>query len=217
MVLFLLASLPLFFVMVVLLPWDGKHVPKTLGSVSTFLKGLILFFPGYLVILILRKIFGFSYDGFLYYLSLLLSDHLAPLVVALAGFLLLQRSLRITGTDESIFLAVFSFLCGFLSLVNLTDILRAWGSWGAYDLFLLPLMRIAAVLLLSLAAQRFFRWEGREAGQYLAVGAGLSVLLALASFLFGIARLAGSIVIVVLAVLGGVLVFALRFPRAVRG
>ena len=217
MFLFLIASLPLLFSFVVLLPWDPGQTPRTVTLVWTFLKGVLLFFPGYLAILIVRGIAGFSYDGFLLYLSLLLRDHLAPLLAALGGFLLLQRKLSLSGTDEGIFLAVFAFLCGFFAMVNITDALRAWGGWDAYVLFLLPCLRVATILLVSMVAQRFFRWEGRDGGFFCAAGVALALLLALPSFLFRANRVGWAVPLAVLPVLVAAALFAMRFPRAVRG
>jgi hypothetical protein len=216
MILFLIASLPLLFCLVALLPWPPVQSPRVLMLLSTFLKGVLLFFPGYLAILIVRRIFGFSYDGFLFYLSVLLRDHLAPGLAAAGAFLLLQRSMKISGTDESIFLTVFSFIAGFLGMVNIADALRTWGDWDANSLFLLPVLRIAFALLFALAAQRFYRWEGRDGWLFCGAGAALALLLALSSFFFGTSRLAVSILIAVLGVVIGVGLFAMRFPRAVR-
>jgi hypothetical protein len=218
MQLFLIASLPLFFSLVILLPWGMRGgVPPALVLVVTFLKGVLLFFPGYLVMLILRAIAGFGYDGFLLYLSVFVRDHLAPLLAGVGAFLLIQRTFSFSGTDEGIFLTVFSFLCGFLAMVNLTDLVRGWNEWTSYDLFLMPVLRLAAVLGASLAAPRFFRWEGRDAALYACAAAALAALLAVPSFLekhslpwWGGAGALVSIVV-------GVAVFAMKFPRAVRG
>jgi hypothetical protein len=216
MALFLFTSLPLLFSLVVLLPWEPRRAPGTLTLVLILLKGALIFFPGYIVILLTRRIFGFSHDGVLLYLSLLQQDHLVPLLVALGGFLLLQKKLDLAASDESIFLAVFAYLAGFLSLLNIADALRTWGGWDAYTLFLLPLLRIGAALLVSLVAQRFFRWEGRDAGFFCGAGAALAFLLALSSFFYSRGRLGWSIVLAAAPVLAGVAFFAMRFPRAVR-
>jgi hypothetical protein len=216
MALFLLASLPLLFSLVVLLPWEPRRVPRTLTLVLTLLKGALIFFPGYLVILLTRRIFGFSHDGMLLYLSLLHQDHLVPLLVALGGFLLLQKKLDLSASDESIFLTVFAYLAGFFSLLNIADALRTWGAWQAYTLFLLPLLRIGAALLVSLLAQKFFRWEGRDAGFFCGAGAALAFLLALSSFFYSRGRLGWSIVLAAAPVCAGVVFFAMRFPRAVK-
>lgn len=216
MALFLLASLPLLFSLVVLLPWEPRRAPRTLTLVLTFLKGALIFFPGYCVILLTRRIFGFSHDGLLLYLSLLHRDHLVPLCVALCGFLLLQKKLDLTAAEESIFLTVFAYLAGFFSLVNIADALRTWGGWEAYTLFLLPLLRIGEALLVSLMAKKFFRWEGRDAGFFCGASAVLALLLALSSFLYSRGMMVWSIVLAAAPVLLGVALFAMRFPRVVR-
>jgi hypothetical protein len=217
MFLFLVASLPLLFCLVILLPWGSRQVPRTLTLVSTFLKGVLIFFPGYLALLIVRRIFGFSYDGFLLYLSFLQRDHLFPLLAAVGGFLLLQRSLSFSAVDESVFLTVFAGVTGFLSMINIADALRTWGEWDGYVLFLLPGLRIAAALFIALSAQRFYRWEGREGWLFCGATAACALVLSVCSFLFTMSRASWSIVLCVILALAAVAVFASRFPRAVRG
>jgi hypothetical protein len=217
MVLFLLVSLPLLFSLVILLPWGHRQAPRTVALVVTFLKGVLIFFPAYLVVLLCRRIFGFSFDGFLLFLSLLLRDHLVPVLAALGGFLLLQKKLDFPATDEGIFLTVFSFLAGFFSMMNIADAVRTWGVGEVESFFLLPFIRMGATLLLSLAAQRFFRWQGRDGANWCAAGAGLSCLLTLGSFFFYSGRLTWAILLTAAPFLVGVVLFALRFPRTVRG
>jgi hypothetical protein len=217
MFLFLIASLPLLFCLVALLPWSERQTPRTLTLVSTYLKGLLLFFPGYLALLIVRKIFGFSYDGFLLYLSLLQQDHLFPLLAAVGGFLLLQKSLSIPATDESIFLTVFACVSGFLSLLNFADGLRTWGNWDGYVLFVLPGLRAASALIVALAAQRYYRWEGRDGWLFCGAAGLCAIGLAVISFLYSVSRAGWSIALCVLLGLGGIAVVAMRFPRALRG
>jgi hypothetical protein len=217
MVLFLLASLPLLFSLVILMPWDRRQAPKTVALSMTFLKGVLIFFPAYLAVLICRRIFGFSYDGFLLFLSLLLRDHLVPILAAIGGFLLLQKKLDFPATDAGIFLTVFSFFAGFFSMMNIADGVRTWGMGEAEVFFLLPFLRIGATLLLSLAAQRFFRWEGRDAFGWCATGAALSCLLTFGGFFFYSGRLGWAILLTAAPALLGVVMVALRFPRTVRG
>ena len=217
MFLFLVASLPLLFCCVLLLPWTPRQAPRTLTLVSTFLKGVLLFFPGYLGLLIVRRIFGFSWDGFLLYLSLFQRDHLFPLLAAIGGFLLIQRALTIPATDEGIFLTVFACVSGFLSMLNIADWLRSWGNWNGYALFILPGLRAAAALIVALAAQRYHRWEGRDGVLFCGAAGVLSLALAVVSYLYSASRVWWSIVLCVLFAAAGVAAVAMRFPRAVRG
>jgi hypothetical protein len=101
-------------------------------------------------------------------------------------------------------------------MLNLTDAFSASGSWDAYALFLLPSLRLATALLVSLLAQRFFRWEGADGALFCGAGAGLSILLSFSSFFFRINRAGLSILFAVVPLLMAVTVFAMRFPRALR-
>ena len=217
MFLFLVASLPLLFCLVILLPWGTRQAPPPLTLVSTFLKGVLLFFPGYLALLIVRRIFGFSYDGILLYLSFLQRDHLFPLLTAVGGFLLLRKSLSFPATDEGVFLTVFACVTGFLSLVNIADALGTWGSWDGYVLFLLPGLRIAAALFIALSAQRFYSWEGRDGWLFCGAAAACALALAVCSFLYTVSRVGWSVVLCVVLAFAGAAALAARFPRAVRG
>lgn len=164
----------------------------------------------------MRAIFGFSYEGVLLFISLLLHDHLVPVLAGLGGFLLLQRKLDISRNDETIFLTVFSFLSGFFGMLNLTDAFFASGSWDPYALYLLPSLRLATVLFVSLFAQRFFRWEGTEGVLFCGAAAGLAVLLNFSGFFCRINRAGWSILLAVVPLLVATSFFAMRFPRALR-
>lgn len=216
MILFLIASLPLFFLLVLWLPWEPRKAPDSVEMLKCLFKGVLLFFPGFLVMLIVRRIFGFSYGGFLFFFSLLLRDQLAPLLVALGSFLVMKGQLRVSGVEEESFQGAFSFLAGFLAMVNLADLVRSWGDWNAYLLFLLPTLRLTAVLLLSLVAWRFYPWEGRDGFLFCCVGAALATAMAVPGFLFHINRVGWSIALAVLPLFAAVFSFAMRFPRVVR-
>jgi hypothetical protein len=213
---YLIAASPLFFFLVAFLPWKPGRAPRALSLMSTFLKGALIFLPAYLILLLTRWAFGFSYDGILLYLSLLQRDHLVPVLAGLGGFLLLKRNLSIAGNEEGVFLTVFSYVSGFVTMLNLTEALQASGGWDAYGLFLLPSLRLAAALFLSLFARRFFPWEGKEAGLFCGAGAACALLLGLSSFFFRINRIGWSILFAGVPLVGAVAMFAMRFPRILR-
>jgi hypothetical protein len=176
MTLFLLTAMPLFFAFAVLLPWDGQKTPRRLLLVFQFLRGILLFFPAWLILLLLRRIAGFSYSGFPLFLSLLSRDHLPPILLAVGGFLLVMRAVEYHSSDEGVFLTTVSFLSGFFAMMSIADFIAGYGRWDAHELFLLPLSRVAAVLFLATVARRFERWEGRAGLAYFGVAAGVSVL-----------------------------------------
>ena len=216
MLLYLIAASPLIFFLMVFLPWNPGRAPRPLSLMATYLKGALIFLPAYLLLLITRRAFGFSYEGILLYLSLLQRDHLMPVLAGLGGFLLLRRKLNIASNEESIFLTVFSYLSGFVTMLNFTDALQASGGWDAYGLFLLPSLRLATALLLSLFAEMFFPWEGTEAGFFCGAGAVCAILLTFSSFFFRINRIGWSVLLAVVPLMGAVAMFAMRFPRALR-
>ena len=217
MVLFLLFSLPALYGMVALLPWDPWKRPPMLVLVSSFFKGVLLFFPGYLVILILRAIIGFSYSGAWLFISLFLRDQFLPLFAALTGFYLFRKMLAVPTSEEGAFLVVFAYLAGFLSLINVTDALRLWGAWDSSTLFLLPAARISQALIVAMLARRYYPWEGREAVVFGGIAAVLAGALTLSGYLMLLNRPGWAIVLAIAPVLGSVIGFSLRFPRAVRG
>jgi hypothetical protein len=215
MILFLIGLLPLSFCLILFLPWEPRRVPRALSVASTCLKGALMFFPGYLAMLIVRAIFGFSYSGILLFASLFLRDHLTPLLAALGALVLLRTKLDIPATEEGIFLTTFAFLSGFLALVNLADLVRAWRAWDFSVLFLLPLLRLSSALVIALLAPRFYRWEGRDGVWFSAAAVGVALVASFGSF---IARWnagwAGLLAFACLAV--AVALLAMRFPRTLQ-
>jgi len=216
MALFLLLVFPLFFLLLIWLPWGLRSASETAFLVGTFFKGALMFFPGFIAILIFRRIFGFSYSGFVLFLSLLQRDQLVPLLAAIGSLLVLKSKLEISSVEEENFLGVFAFLAGFMAMMDIADMVRTWGNWDASVLFFLPLQRVSAVLVISLGARRFFPWEGRDAVWLLAVGAGLALGFSVPSFLFLISRGWWSFLLTVLPLLAAMLWFAMKFPRVVR-
>ena len=216
MTLFLLTSLPLVFLLLLWLPWRSSRIPEITVLLGIFLKGVLIFFPGYIAVVIVRRIFGFSYGGVLLFLSLFLRDQLFPLLAAIGGFLIMKSKLQISGLDEENFLSVFAFLAGFLAMMNIADMARSWGYWDSYLLFLLPLQRLASVIIVSLAARRFFPWEGRDAAFLCALTAALALGLAVPAYLVHVNRPLWSVLVTAAALVAGIFAFAARFPRVVR-
>jgi len=216
MILFLMLSMPLFFFLAGSLPWGDQKALAMPQLVGVFFKGFLLFFPAFIVILITRRIFGFSWSGAWLFISLLLRDQLVPLLAALGCFLIMRGRLDLPIFEEGIFLGVLSFFCGFLSMINLADLIRTWGSWDAYVLFLLPFQRLSAVLFIALAARSFYPWEGRDAVLYGFVVAGVALALSVCGFLFADSRSLWSILLTAVPVAAAVVAFVMKFPRVLR-
>ena len=102
-------------------------------------------------------------------------------------------------------------------MLDLADLLRLWRTWDAHALFLLPLQRLSAALAISMAAHRYYRWEGSLGWLFVGLTAAALPVLAVFSFFFeinlvGIAWGLGCALFAAAAV-----VFALRYARVLRG
>jgi len=217
MILFLLTAMPLLFTFALLLPWDEDKAPQKLFLVFQFLRGVLLFFPAWLILLGLRRIAGFAYNGFPLFLSLLSRDHLPPILLAAGGFLLVVRTVRYPSSDEGVFLTTVSFLSGFFAMMSVADFVSGYGRWDAHALFLLPLSRVAVVLFLAAVARRFERWEGRDGAAYCAMAAGAAVITCTASLLYSLNLEVFAFVLVSLFFVAAVLFAAAMFPRVLLG
>jgi hypothetical protein len=218
MPLFLLGALPLGALFVALLPWDAKLVPRRPYLATVFLRGMLWALPAWAVIAVAWSLFADPrfLTGFLRYLSLLVAEQILPIGLGLGAFLLAQRRLEVPRTEEGILLVVLCFLAGFLAVLDLAELIRLWKAWDAHALFLLPLQRFSAALALSMAAHRYYRWEGSLGWIFAGLAAAALPVLAVFSFFFeinlvGIAWGLGCALFAAAAV-----VFALRYARVLR-
>lgn len=216
MVLFLLTAAPALFAFAVLLPWRPERSPEKLFLGIQFLRGILLFFPAWLVLLILRRVAGFSWNGFPLYLSLLVHDHLGPALLGVGAFVLAVRRLDYPATDEGVFLTTLAILGGFTWMLCVKDFIADYGRWDARVLFLLPVTRLAAMLFLATVARAFERWEGRSGALFSAVAAGTAALAATASFLQVLNRGVWGFLLAAGLFLAALLVAAARYPQALR-
>jgi hypothetical protein len=216
MVLFLLTAAPLFFAFFVLLPWKADRAPQRLFLGVQFLRGVLFFFPAWLILLLLRRIAGFSWSGFPLFLSILVHHHLAPALLAVGAFVLAVRKLDYTPTDEGVFLTALAILSGFTWMLCVADFVADYGRWDAHVLFLLPVTRLAAVLFLATIARDFERWEGRSGLLFSAAAAGTAVLGATASFLKLINRGVWGFAIAGGLFVAALVVAAARYPQVLR-
>ena len=206
----------MFFAFLALLPWRTDRVPDKLFLAVQFLRGVLFFFPAWIVLLLLRRIVGFSHSGFPLFLSLLLHDHAAPVLLAVGAFVLAVRRLQYTPTDEGVFLTTAAFLSGFYWMLSIADFIAEYGRWSALVLFLLPAVRLAVVLFLATIAREFERWEGRNGVLFSAVAAGAAVLSATASFLVMINRGVWGFLLGAGLFVAALLIGAARYPQVLR-
>ena len=137
---------------------DRKAVPR--GGVPSrgeapaleFIKGFFYAVPCLVVMLLVRRYVPFSYRGFALYLQVLLTDHLIP-VVFLGVLYFLAYARKGYGS-------LLPFGGGFYTLAGIVEIFAHYGQFEPYHLFLLPLLRMAGLLFLTIFFLRFQEWYG---------------------------------------------------------
>jgi hypothetical protein len=141
------------------------------------LWGFLYALPCFFLARLLARIFPESYRPFLLFLKVLAQDHLFQLgFLTLAGFSFLNA----VGFQELAF-----FGAGYLSLIAFAGSLAAAsGMQDAYPLFLLPVTRMAVLLLWPMLVARQRESFGREQVVLLALLALLPLLGALVGWLF---------------------------------
>jgi hypothetical protein len=173
--------------------------------------------PAWAAALAFRSLAGDPLTGFPLYLSLLVREQAFGVGLGLAAFLAAQRRLAFPATEEGILLVVFCFLAGFLSVIDIAEFLRSWRAWDAHVLFLLPLQRLSAVVILSMAAHRFYRWEGSLGLLFAGFTAAALPVLTVLTLLFEVNLVGPAWGLECALFAGAAVVFAQRYARVLRG
>jgi hypothetical protein len=140
------------------------------------LWGVLYAVPCFFLIRLPARIFPESYRPFLLYLHVLGRDHLFQAAfLALAFF----SFLRTAGLRRLAF-----FTAGYLSLLSLGTVLTARGMQDAYELFLLPGLRMSALLLLPFLYGRARESSGLPAAVAFALFVIVPLAGGLAAFLY---------------------------------
>ena len=148
-------------------------------------KGILAFFPSYLILFLIKGIIDVSYDSGTLYLEICFENFLFPLILAGLFFYLLDRKIL----EEPVAvqaLGIISFLCGFYTLIAVTDILFLRSVYDAYILFYLPTLRIGIILGMSLYAIGGLSAFGYKKFFYAALGITQIFLYSLVPFLWEI-------------------------------
>jgi hypothetical protein len=124
---------------------------RTLPALE-FIKGFFYAVLCLVVILLVRRYVPLSYRSFPLYLRFLFTDHLIP-VVFLGVLYFLAYS-------QKGYRSLLSFGGGFYTLLAIVEIFTNYGRFEPYHLFLLPVLRMAEVLFLTIFFLRFQQWYG---------------------------------------------------------
>ena len=152
MILFLLTAVPfgVFFML-----FNERRQGKSFRLPSMqFFFGIIVFIPTMLLYSFLVGMATERYSGPGFYFVHLFKDHLFFLAAAVGWFFLLRNQIRTRTADDS-FPAVLGFFGGFYSAVAVFDYLEQFTHLDSYVLFLLPLLRFATVILVTLCLVQF--------------------------------------------------------------
>ncbi len=148
----MIVSVPLVYVYFLVLREQTGRTSAVTGAPA--LKGAL----GYLIVLIplllMRRFIARPYDGAGLYLYVSVYDHVVP---ALLLFALYLRAMRDVGglTADERFLSLVSFYAGAFALAGLLDLFLRADYHGPYELFMLPALRIAVMLILPTLYYRF--------------------------------------------------------------
>jgi hypothetical protein len=117
-----------------------------------FIRGFFYALPCLVVILIVRRFFPLSYRHFPLYLYYFFTDHLIP-VVFLAVLYFLAFS-------QKTFRELLLFGGGFYTLIGIVEVFSQYGQYESYLLFLLPALRMAILLFVTIFFIRYQEWYG---------------------------------------------------------
>jgi hypothetical protein len=115
-----------------------------------FIRGFFYAVPCLVVMLLVRRYVPLSYRGFPLYLLFLFTDHLIP-VLFLGVLYFLAYTQKAYGS-------LLPFGGGFYTLVGIVEIFTHYGQFEPYNLFLLPVLRMAGLLFFTIFFLRFQEW-----------------------------------------------------------
>ncbi len=117
-----------------------------------FIKGFFYALPCLIVILILRRFIPLSYRRFPLYLYYFLTDHLIPVVFLAVLYFLVY--------SQKTFQELLLFGGGFYTLIGIIEVFSQYGQYEPYLLFLLPAVRMAVLLFVTIFFLRYQEWYG---------------------------------------------------------
>lgn len=173
---------------------EGRILSRPDTPVLEFIKGFFYAVPCLVVMFLVRRYVPLSYRGFPLYLLFLFTDHLIP-VVFLAVLYLIAFSRKTYGS-------LLPFGGGFYTLVGIVESFTNYGQFELYHLFLLPLVRMAGLLFLTIFFLRFVEWYGLVRVLYLVLLVAVPFLSGAITYLYMHAHLLWTVVLTALFFLG---------------
>ncbi len=145
MFLFLLTAVPIAYLL--LLSFGGQTNQPAAITLVPFVKGVLLFLPVIVLLLILEQIVPQQFNPGGLYLRYALLRTALPFLIATAGALVV-----VSGGVKNDFAAgstaVLSFISGYYGVFGILDTVANIGHTDPYILFMLPALRLVIIVLL---------------------------------------------------------------------
>lgn len=149
MFLFPLVAIPLYTLFFANLYGLKSDDWKRLGIL--FLKGFCTAMPAYLLLYLVSRATAINYKPWALYFQLLLTKHLLPFGMAVAGFYFFHLLSRL---DKIRLIDVFSFFTGFYTLAACYGLVLESSRYDVYLLFVLPVLHMAVIHLSSFLIEK---------------------------------------------------------------
>jgi hypothetical protein len=172
----------------------GRIFSRPKAPALEFIKGFFYAVPCLVVTLLVRRYVPLSYRSFPLYLLFLFTDHLIP-VVFLGVLYFLAYTRKGYGS-------LLPFGGGFYTLVGIVEIFIRYGQFEPYHLFLLPVVRMAGLLFLTIFFLRLEEWYGLVRVLFLILLVAVPFLSGAITFLYMQAYLLWAVLLTVLYFLG---------------
>ncbi len=150
--LFLIAAAPLSFVYALILRDEAGEASSLVGASA--LRGMLAYLLELAILLFLGRFVSRGYSGWGAYFSSALYDFGIPVLGTFLLYLWFTPDVRGLSARERR-LGLLSFLAGAITLAGFTDIFLRAEYFGVYELFLLPALRVAAMLLIPVFYRLF--------------------------------------------------------------
>lgn len=150
MVLFMIGAFPAFIVWVFLSTDFGRRLFE--GYRKDFLKGLIVYLVAMLIYYIVWRGFDCTYSFWGIVCSSFFGNFFLPFAVGVIGYIIFYRNQGLL--SGSLYERCTAYFAGFYTLSGLFDFIIWFGGFDFYNLFMLPLARISAFIMIPLLVEQ---------------------------------------------------------------
>ena len=211
--LFLIAAAPLSYIYALMLRGETGE-PSALVGVSA-LRGTIAYLLELALLLLVRRFVPHAWSGIGAYFYGAFCDFGIPLLGSFVLFLLFTPDVRSLSSRERR-LALQSFCAGAFALAGIMDIFLRAEYFGVYELFLLPGLRIAGMLLIPVIYRLFVEQTFWTRSLYIVIIVLLPFVFATVSYLT-VLNVHYAAILAAAAIFGGAWLVTILGSRSVAG